>query len=132
PRNSRTTPCTDKAHVQAVVPRARRQAWRRRVAPYWENRCQARFSAPDAAPDDCGQAQKRQNRSVDRDSGRRPDRTGIDLDPSESPHRSRWSSALGRVARSGGAHAWNCAAPAALQTARKHLDMNLALATYVG
>src|SRR4051794_3342254 len=120
------------AHVPTDVPPARPRAWTHQVEPDWENRCRARFSAPHAALDDCGQSQKRQIRSVDRDSGRRPDRTGIDLDPSESPHRSRWSSAHGRVARSGGAHAWNCAAPAAPQTARKHLSLNLALATYVG
>src|SRR6476620_2313629 len=120
------------AHVRAGVPPAPRRAWTHQVEPDWENRCRARFSAPDAAPDDCGQSQKRQIRSVDQDSGHRPDRTGIDLDPSESPHRSRWSSAHGRVARSDGAHAWNFAALAALQTARKHLSLNLASATYVG
>src|SRR5258705_9749836 len=120
------------AHVRAGVPPARRRAWTHQVEPDWENRCRARFSAPDAAPDDCGQSQKRQIRSVDQGSGPRPDRTGIDLDPSENPHRSRWSSAPGRAARSGGAHAWNSAAPAAPQTSRKRLDMNLAFATYVG
>src|ERR1043165_3875824 len=120
------------AHVPAGVPPARPQAWTHQVEPDWENRCRARFSAPHAEPDDCGQSQKRQIRSVDRDSGPRHDQTGIDLDPSESPHRSRWSSAPGRAARSGGAHAGNYAAPAALQTARKRLDMNLASATYVG
>jgi hypothetical protein len=50
-------------------------------------------------PGDCGQSQKRQIRSVDQGSGHRPDRTGIDLAPSESPHRSRWFSAHERVAR---------------------------------
>src|SRR6476469_10245031 len=121
------------AHVPAGVQPARRPAWTHQVEPEWENRCRARFSAPRATPDDCGRSQKRQIRSVDRDSGRPLDRTGIDLDPSESPHRSRWSSAHGRVARSDGAHAWNFAALAALQTARKHLSLNLlASATYVG
>ncbi len=108
------------------------QASKRRAARDWAGRCRARSSRPGAAPDGSGQSQKRQNRSVDRGSARRRDRTDTGPGPSESRHRSRLSSGPGPAAHLSGAHAWNCAATAGPQTSRKRLDLNIASVTYFG